>query len=105
MNRFQKIYYIILLDGYFDGDGCICKSIAKKKYVVYKATILGTYEFCNSLNRILRENGIVSYFYKKGKVYVLEISKKQEVQKFFNFLYKNSTIYFTRKYLRFLETE
>ncbi|MDD4624693.1 MAG: LAGLIDADG family homing endonuclease, partial [Bacilli bacterium] len=87
--------------GYFDGDGSV-----NKRNVGY---LIGTYEFCNSLNLILRENGIrISSIKQKhpesgldNNCYCLNIFKKLEFEKFEQFMcgeIKNNSLLLTRKH-------
>lgn len=82
--------------GYFDGDGCIYFSDEHPRI-----EILATYEFCNSIKDILLLNDIRSHINEKHKfIYRLRISKKTEVVKFLNYIYKDTTLHLDRKYSR-----
>lgn len=74
--------------GYFDGDGCFTK--------IYD--IVGTKEFLESLINNLSFNCEHSFYKPKNeKSYYLRI-KTKSIKDFFEFLYKDATIYLGRKY-------
>ena len=85
--------------GYFDGDGSVMK-INKNGH---RVSFIGTESFCIGLQTILKKFlDIDSHLIKQGKVYYLRFSKKKCVEKFFNWIYDNSTIYLLRKYNKFI---
>ena len=74
--------------GYFDGDGCF--------YKIYD--IIGNKQFLESLINILPFNCEYSFYKPKDdKSYVLRIRTKS-LKQFFEFMYKDATIYLDRKY-------
>lgn len=92
--------------GYFDGDGCI--TIKNTGYSVVSIC-------CNSkqfleeikewLNKydietrpILKEHG-----QRKNDLYILYLSKRENQLKFFDLIYKDSSIYLKRKYNKFMQ--
>lgn len=86
--------------GYFDGDGCLSRSIHPKTVSVV-VNVLGTPEFLNELeiNSNFPRNSISRYHNKKHSLQTVSLLfKKSEAVKFINFLYKDSTIYLDRKY-------
>ena len=88
-----------VIRGYFDGDGCITKQNHKngKQYVKCDFS-------CKSINmliklrEILYNNDIKSYICQDKGNYRLYIGGLNNVDKFLNFIYKDSTIYLQRKY-------
>lgn len=83
--------------GVFDGDGYISHGGD------YTCEIMGTEDFCIELQRKLLEAGIDSKIYnttlrKETSTRRLYIGKKDNVRKFLNYIYKNSTIYLERKH-------
>ena len=46
---------------------------------------------------------LITFIHQNGKNSYLSFKKKTELRKIFDYLYRDSTIYLTRKYLKFLE--
>ena len=85
--------------GYFDGDGCIY--VYDNYGLRGRVFIYGTYDFLLEVQkRIPCESKIKKY--SNSSIYELSVSKKAEVNKFFNFIYNNSSIYLKRKKEKFL---
>lgn len=96
--------------GYFDGDGTVYIS-NKKNYnntnTVYTALgigICGTYEFLTKLNTFLPED----YKIDKEKrtntnTWTLRTSGSLKSKKFLEYIYKDATIYLSRKYNKYIE--
>lgn len=83
--------------GYFDGDGCVSKDSAKKKTIGANFTS-GSLSFLEDLRSFLYLYNINSYIYQERKnTYRLYIKGLKNYNTFFNYLYKNSTIYLERK--------
>lgn len=83
--------------GYFDGDGYISHNND------YTCEIMGTENFCITLQSILLKVGINSKIYnttlrKETSTRRLYIGKKNNVRKFLEFIYTDSTIYIERKH-------
>lgn len=92
-------YYLIshFIRGYFDGDGYISHNKD------YTCEIMGTENFCMTLQSKLLEVGIDSKIYnttlrKETSTRRLYIGKKNNVCKFLKFIYADSTICIERKY-------
>jgi hypothetical protein len=88
--------------GVFDGDGTI--GIMNKKYGYKKWTIYSaSFDFTKSIYNILKTNGLVVNLYKReykdGRQpgYNVEIHKKDEFTKLYNYLYGDGTIFLERK--------
>lgn len=106
--------------GYFDGDGCIW--IGNRKEITYNDGILlkkrtriihnmkfhitGLYDFINSLQNVLINNINLSktklYHTKKNdNIVTMEYSGKNNIRKFYEYIYKDSTIFLFRKKIIF----
>jgi len=89
--------------GYFDGNGCITKTSHKSKnfkhhYVRCDFTC-GSIKFVEKLREVLNLSDIKSYIcQEKNNTYRLRIGGMQNVDKFFNYIYKDAKIYLDRKY-------
>lgn len=88
--------------GYFDGDGSYCCSIGKsgRRDLV---TITSTNDFCEKcLEIIRRETGVGGGIYNasshNGITKVISISGKNQLKKFFEWLYKDAELYMKRKH-------
>lgn len=96
--------------GFFDGDGSVytysktgIPKGAKKRYSYnqIECSIIGKISI---LEDIQREINFIKTRYKNSKtdyMKYLVISNKKDVIKFYNWLYKDSTIYMSRKYNKF----
>jgi hypothetical protein len=90
--------------GVFDGDGSVFKYerlINDKKYIESGVSITSSNYFIIELFNRLKFGNI--YQTNNDKNLVLSFKKKIELRKIFEYLYKDSTIYLTRKYSKFLE--
>jgi hypothetical protein len=101
----QVPYYLIhhFLRGYFDGDGGVYLD-KKTKYL--SADICSSFEFCDSLKTLLKNDyNISSCIYKKSnnKIHVLIISGNKNIYKFFHLIYKDANIFLSRKFKRFVK--
>lgn len=93
--------------GYFDGDGCISHCGFSKGSIIRQKSfnILGTYEFIKLYNEILSTNTLTNMAkirLHNNSIYAIHYSGNKLIQKIFDFLYKDATIYLDRKYRRFL---
>lgn len=86
--------------GYFDGDGCI--SIGKTRHR-YTVSLVGTWDFLTTIQNIVSEElGLFKpKFFSCGQAYTSSWSSKYDVQKWYDYLYKDATVYLDRKYERF----
>lgn len=87
--------------GFFDGDGCIHLHTPKRKsksYIKADFTSDSLY-FLKSLRVILYENGIQSYIAdeKNKNNFRLVIGGIRNCDNFFNYIYKDATVYLDRK--------
>ena len=85
--------------GYFDGDG----SITFGRHDFPKISIASNKEFLEEIHDILLKENITSNIYasNRSKVNSLEINAKSSVEKFLNYIYKDSNIFMERKYQRY----
>ncbi len=99
---------IHFIRGYFDGDGSITKWIAKERGK--KDRVRCKIDFSNKKCCFLKE--IKSFLFKNGidfklnylqrdNMYRLCVSSKSEIEKFKNLIYKNSSLYLSRKKFKF----
>lgn len=83
--------------GYFDGDGCLTRHI-NKTIVTPVASILGTYEFLDSIIKYIGINGNIRHDHRHSdNTFSIEFNKIATIS-FINYIYNNSTIYLDRKY-------
>lgn len=100
-NCVPEKYLSDFVRGYFDGDGHI--EIGSHYFV----TIAGTLQFCEGLQKCLKEKlNIDSKIYntniKESNIKILFISKKCRIYKFLNWIYDNSIFHIDRKYKSYL---
>lgn len=91
--------YPHFIRGVFDGDG----SIASDSH--HHMSIVGTNDFCVYLNKYLKNIGIESVIYDTKRNDItkeLKINRKHDCKKFFDYIYKDATIYLERKYLKYI---
>lgn len=101
--------------GYCDGDGCITKASARRKFEklgytkIYRGVefkVLGNYDFLNSLNKEINKiypNNTKS-IRRKGKenVYIVQYNFKT-AEGILEELYRDSSIHLKRKYNKYIE--
>lgn len=81
--------------GYFDGDGCICKT--KNGYAI---SFVGTFSMIQGIKQHLNlKNKILT----RKNVFTLSIGSKIEIENFINMIYNNPSIYLDRKYEKIRE--
>ena len=88
--------------GLFDGDGSVCK--ANKNGTRITICTTASQMMVNDITEyIKKELDIdVKYGYSKDKnITNVCIYKQNDVEKFYNWIYKNATIYLNRKYNKF----
>lgn len=81
--------------GYFDGDGCF--SIGSRGDAEFY--IMAEKEMLSEFKKIFKNNNIefTDIKHKKEKMFKIRKSGRKEIQKIYNFLYKDSTIWLNRK--------
>ena len=100
--RIKNQYEKYLLQGFFDGDGCITWGYRKDKNRIWqKVSFTSSYKILYGLQQYLIKNNISSTLRPKGKenCFLIEMSSKQDVLKIFNLIYSdNDFIVLDRKY-------
>ena len=90
--------------GYFDGDGCV--SWANKEHTIPNMQLLGTYEFLTVvltyLPKRLQDLTIRHNHNNEEEVIRFINTSNSKAKEFLHYIYKNSTIYLTRKYERYV---
>jgi intein-encoded DNA endonuclease-like protein len=88
--------------GYFDGDGCISSGLVSSKKRWLAVSMLGTYEFLEAIRaEINLSAGKVAK--KPGtNVYKLSYHGKNRMFQMKDYLYKNASVYFPRKFDKFI---
>jgi hypothetical protein len=90
--------------GYLDGDGCISYFIMKEKHFKCQLRILGTLEFCNELQNIINTNcNTTGSIRKRGNIFELAYSSRNQLLKVCEYLYNDSNIFLLRKFNKFQE--
>lgn len=90
--------------GYMDGDGCINYFLLKQKHFKCQLRMLGTLEFLQKVQSIINENSnTTGSIRKRGNIYELAYSSRNQVLKACEYIYINSTIYLERKFNKYLE--
>lgn len=96
--------------GYYDGNGSLQMHLSKNDYLDGSALIIAsTYEMCLSLNSIFHVYVDVGTSINKIKkdnyvnAYTVYSCKIYNCEKILDWLYKDSTIYMSRKYLNYLK--
>jgi hypothetical protein len=91
-------YYSHLLRGYLDGDGNISNYNDRFKQV----RIVSTYNFCNDAKFFIETALKINCSIKNCKNCIitkeLEISGRNQCEKFLNWIYKDANLYIQRKY-------
>jgi len=93
--------------GYFDGDGCITYARSKKNGKSHKGNVnmIGSLYFINSLNSYLKDiisTSISIYRFKHAmETYRLSFCHLDSIKIFYEFLYKDATVFLTRKKEKF----
>lgn len=91
--------------GYFDGDGCITTSKPTRGTKLQRIiSVIGTQDFLDKYKSILiKECELINKnkYSSCGQAYTFRLGGNLIVQKFYDFLYKDATIYLDRKYAKF----
>ncbi|WP_203290201.1 LAGLIDADG family homing endonuclease [Metabacillus sp. cB07] len=88
-------YISHFIRGYFDGDGYVNH---EKKQISF---VSGSKEFIFSLNDLLEENGFEPFLINKENISRLFLTGARTIQLFGEWIYRNKTIYLTRKFNEF----
>lgn len=89
--------------GYFDGDGCMW--VSKKNKVDCVFSILGTFEFLETVQNILYTKcGLnKTKIQKQSSIFRLQYGRKKSCDKFKDYIYRDANMFLRRKYDKFLE--
>lgn len=86
--------------GYFDADGCFTFNMNKKANC--HISFAGTFNFLKETRELLMENCCLNKVHifkqKPSSIYILSYSGKKQVQRIFEYLYKDATVFLERKY-------
>ena len=106
-NFIPKKYMNHFIRGYFDGDGCITSGINKGKNIYRAGFTCANKDFLEDLINFLNINVGMSkhkiVLDKKSHAKDMFWCAKEDLIKFYNYLYKNATIYLDRKYNKYTE--
>lgn len=91
--------------GYFDGDGCVSHSTEQSKTPHYIYGFVGTLNVINSIQDILNHeiNATRVKISEKGNAYQCQWSGRGNCRRFFEYIYKDSTVWLDRKYNKFIK--
>lgn len=95
-----------LIRGYFDGDGSIFFNKPKVNYIKPTICIVGNEDFLKGLKENLNMTEYnmslrIRHPERNNNIRFFTLDGKRACKKFFNFVYKDATIYLERKYLKF----
>lgn len=87
--------------GFFDGDGCICTDNKKKRTVAINFCSASE-KFLIQLREHLFKYNICSYIIdeKNKSTYRLYIKGIKNVDKMWNYMFENATVFLDRKYIK-----
>lgn len=96
--------YSHFIRGYIDGDGCISWFMCNGKHFKCQLRMLGTKDFCESVQDIVNINcKTTGSVRKRGNIFELAYTSRNQVIKVCDYLYKNSNIFLNRKLNKFQE--
>lgn len=96
--------YNHFIRGYMDGDGCINYFLLKGKHFKCQLRMLGTLEFLQKVQSIINENSnTTGSIRKRGNIYELAYSSRNQVIKACSYIYSDSVIFLERKFNKYLE--
>lgn len=89
--------------GYFDGDGTICETHYKSK-ITPRFSLISTEQFLDrAYSQFFKLLGFTKPKYgRNGEAYFIYYTCHKRLNILFNKLYKDSTIYLERKYIKFI---
>ncbi len=109
-NQVPEVLIRHFIRGYFDGDGSVWEAlISGGKYKSLQCGITSTYDIVMNIKKVLLAVGIskvetVPHPHSGASgIYILRIRRNNDVIKFYNYIYQNSTVYMDRKKNKFLE--
>jgi len=93
--------------GYFDGDGCISITRIKKQP---RLTMAGTRDVTRNIKEVLIKEGMGNVRVDlhankkaKNKLWYVTLSSKKNILPFYEYVYKDATVFMERKYKKFIE--
>lgn len=91
--------------GYFDGDGCISKSLDKKyNRLIFGINILGTIDFLSDIHSWIKARiPTKSKIFSRYNYYGVTYGGNKTALKIMDLLYQDATIFLDRKHQRYLE--
>lgn len=93
-----------LIRGLFDSDGCIYLHQDLRNS---RVTITGNYNVCSYIKSLVsQELGVKGSLYKHSQnetVWVWQLGGRSQLRKFYQFLYKDASIFLARKHNKFVE--
>jgi len=91
--------------GYFDGDGTVCYFFSEKRnFLNKKASLYSSYSFNEKFKKIMKEILNLNFkIVKRGNISEALITTESTLKIFYDFLYKDATIYLDRKRKKFIE--
>lgn len=102
------LYSILIIRGYFDGDGSFYVNIEKRHtkkglqiYSKLVSSLRGSEYFLKTYNSVLNDNIDIQSIVKpklNNGIFQITHSGNIQVQKIVSFLYKNANIFMDRKY-------
>lgn len=98
--------YNHFIRGYFDGNGCICYYPVKenRNLIAIRFKIAGTLSFLTEIHKILSSKLNINFnIYKQGSISLIDIGKYADIIKIHNYLYKDATLFLSRKFNKFKE--
>lgn len=100
-------YYIDVIRGIFDADGCISVHKSRHGSDEYEFNINGTKELLNSIREILGDIGnnklLQRYPERNNNNYTLKHVGNLITYKYMSMLYENTEVYLERKYKKYLQ--
>jgi hypothetical protein len=94
-----------ILRGIFDADGCVSfseKSETRKSFSGRIQIVTGSKALADKMLGTFKSNGInfLLRTYKNNNLYYLNLHKIIEIQKFYDFIYKDASVFLERKYTK-----
>lgn len=91
--------------GYFDGNGCVSIVTAKNRNPTRNSVTIsigsGSLEMIHDIQSVLDNEGIHFTVIGKSNVYhEMRVFKNVEKERFFNYIYKDATIFLARKHIK-----
>jgi len=91
--------------GYFDGDGGLKCQIDNSNSYTFQIT--STLEFCQNVDKVINTQLTIHFTYdnscENGITNTIRVTGNRQVLALMNWLYKDATIYFERKYQKYLQ--